>query len=165
MQQDPATIDPFLSVPSYGQKFEPQVRELPRLGELRAARSVFPRELRGLLPGGTGILEKDAKRRIVAPPPSAVQRQRASQLAVAVATGELGGNAAAATVAAVAVDEDGGEEEEGKRREEGDIDLEEVDEVYDDEDAGDYDAEQYFETGEASEEEFGGGGEDGGDYF
>lgn len=217
--RDKSTVDPFLAVPSYSQRFVQPPRSLPLLRAVAAVPALFPAELRAVLEDDAGDDAARRKRirlaaaaasagggpgrrRVLAPP----KAQRGDE-AFLRAPGEV----AAGGSADADPDDDGegvvdGEDGAGRHRnltvqerleliskiggeggegggaagpdgvdddlaldlmaaeDEEENEFGEEDEAFDDEDAGDYNAEQYFEDGDDMGDDEGAGDGDGDVY-
>ncbi|KEY66634.1 hypothetical protein S7711_01929 [Stachybotrys chartarum IBT 7711] len=155
-----ASVDPFTAMPTYSQKFVREERALPDWSSRPICRELFPAELLDTVGGSEGLGDgaPRKKRRLEL---SSIRALPSAEEAFGIVT---------------AGDEDGAEETTGTRSREALERLErmrddepedaapdddegaqeeEEDEAYDDEDAGDYDAENYFETGSDFGDDYG----------
>lgn len=173
-----ALQDPFTSMPTYAQRFTKEERALPDWSRRPVCRELFPRELLEViepddpLGGATGGPRK--RRRLELTTVNALPN---AEEAFGMANGEYYGEDGVYYGADEDQPQSGaasqkkllerlaaldGEEaaEEGIDEDGPGLDEEEEDMAYDDEDAGDYDAENYFDNGDDMGDDF---GDDGGD--
>ncbi|RCI09059.1 hypothetical protein L249_4952 [Ophiocordyceps polyrhachis-furcata BCC 54312] len=175
--RDKATLDPFTAVPAYSHKFVPRDRALPDWSSLPVCREVFPPELRSTVEpgdGDDGLGRKKRPRLELSNLGSLPSAEEAFGFAAAGASSEAalldrlnalpvneddedGAAAAAATAASAAAAAADADEDEQLQEDDGD-------EVYDDEDAGDYDAENYFDNGDDMGDDYGDGDDGEGTY-
>lgn len=163
-----AQQDPFTAVPLYSQRFVKEERALPDWSRRPVCRELFPRELLEVVePEAVRGKRRKLELSRVSALPSAEEAfglnvdygedgvngnhqgneaGRKNLLDRLAAMGDGDGDGAA----------DKGEDEEGAAGEEAEEDLE-----YDDSDAGDYDAENYFDNGDEYGDDYDGGGDDG----
>lgn len=150
-----ADADPFTSVETYSQKYNPPKRTIPDVKAANLDKNMFPKELWSTLEGKQGeqvkqhigrIMKKKAE--IVGEPNSKTSEERAKVLLEKIKT---------------ATDEEGEGEGEAEEGDEEAAAEEEEDYDYEDDEGdmgGDYDAEKYFDGGEEDEVEVEGGGDD-----
>ncbi|RDA85128.1 hypothetical protein CP532_1556 [Ophiocordyceps camponoti-leonardi (nom. inval.)] len=160
--RDKATLDPFTAVPAYSHKFVPRDRALPDWSSLPVCRELFPQELHSTVEPGDGLRKRPRlELSKVNALPSAEEAfgigGASSEAALldrlnALPENEDDDDAAAAAAAAADAEED-----EQLQEDDGD-------EVYDDEDAGDYDAENYFDNGDDLGDDYGDGDDGEGTY-
>ncbi|KAK3352867.1 DNA-directed RNA polymerase III, subunit Rpc31 [Lasiosphaeria hispida] len=180
-QTSKATVDPFLAVPTYAQKFTQSERTLPDLESRPFAKEFFPPELHATLDGDDGG-GPASKRRKTGPKTlglsNITQLKTAEELFLPEGMENGSGNLdkAMEVLATMEKREDGeedgflsGEEDDWVKEngEEGEDNAEDEDQYDDDSGDDDYNAEAYFE-GNQDEDDYdeGGGGDDGGaDYM
>jgi len=181
-QTSKATVDPFLAVPTYSQKFVQAERTLPDLESRPFAKEFFPPELHATLDGEDGPAHK---RRKTGPKTLGLSNitslKTAGELFLSDAEHQPNGEALDPTKAMQAISSIEKRTEEGEDgflsdddddwvRDNADDDGENLDDPdqYGDDESGDddYNAEQYFE-GNQDEDDYdeGGGGDDGADYM
>lgn len=168
-----ATVDPFLAMPTYSQRFTKQERALPDLASRPFAKEFFPVELHPTLDGDDGPMA-GKKRRLNGKKTLALSNITELRTAEDIFMGGAGteGDADSATRAQALLDklaegEDGGvedllaEDEDWVQNNE-DGEGEQEDEYDDESDNDDYNAEQYFDDGEGDDDydEGGGGGDE-----
>ncbi|KAL7937405.1 DNA-directed RNA polymerase III, subunit Rpc31 [Trichoderma chlorosporum] len=160
-----ASVDPFNAMPTYSQRFSRPERALPEWSSRPVCREMFPPELLDTVDSA------DA---------SGVRKRRKLELSKISA---LPNAEEAFGMPAIEGEDDEGVPVDGKnilerldalRDDEGDdaadvdddegLEEEEEDEVYDDEDAGDYDAETYFDNGDDGGDDYGDGDDGEGTY-
>lgn len=165
-----ASLDPFNSMPTYSQKFVREERALPDWSGRPVCREMFPKELLETIDGGGGGPGADGsgggarkKRKLelsnVSALPNAEEAFGMTSIAGDGEDAPANGQSLLEKLEALRDEEgeEGAEGDEDEAREEDD-----EDEIYDDEDAGDYDAEQFFDNGEDFGDEYG-DGDDGGE--
>lgn len=152
-----ASIDPFTAVASYSQKFVRAERALPDWSGRPICREMFPAELLDTIDetqDGAGVRKKRKLQLTkVSALPSAEEAFGMPSLDGG-GDDELDGKRLLQRLDALGEEEG---EEGGELDEEAGGDEEDQDEVYDDEDAGDYDAENYFDNGDEFGEDYGDG--------
>lgn len=169
-----ATVDPFLAMPTYSQRFIKQERALPDLASRPFAKEFFPPELHATLEGEDGPAAGGGKRRRLNGKktlalsnitslrtaadiflPESAQQDQAKAMEL---LDKLGDDENAEDVL---LDDD---DDWVRTNEDGEEAADEEDE-FDDESDNDYNAEQYFEDGAADEDDddIGDGGAD--EYF
>ncbi|KAL7912770.1 DNA-directed RNA polymerase III, subunit Rpc31 [Trichoderma velutinum] len=160
-----ASVDPFNAMPTYSQRFSQPERALPEWSSRPVCREMFPPELLDTVDSA------DA---------SGMRKRRKLELSKVNA---LPNAEEAFGMPAIEGEDDEGVPVNGKnilerldalRDDEGDdaadvdddegLEEEEEDEVYDDEDAGDYDAETYFDNGDDGGDDYGDGDDGEGTY-
>ncbi|KEZ45727.1 hypothetical protein SAPIO_CDS1514 [Scedosporium apiospermum] len=157
-----ATTDVFTAVETWSSRFKPNERNLPDFSSRPYVKRMFPAELHETLDGADGPRKKggaqgDRKLKLS----TATSLPTAEE--VFMMNGAKGGEA---LMKKLELGEMGGEEggqEEGAYDSEA-VEEEEEDYAYDDEDAGDYDAEAYFDDGDGDGDDGDDGGDDGGYY-
>lgn len=142
-----ADIDPFTSVETYSQKYDPPKRTMPDLKVVSLDKKHFPKELWGALEGQRG---EEVKQHI-----GRIMKKKA----------EMMSNTTREKVLLEKIKTVAGDEEVEGDGEEGDEEAAEEEEDYDYEDderdmGGDYDAEKYFDGGEEDEDEGEAAGDD-----
>ncbi|KAL5611876.1 uncharacterized protein BROUX77_002032 [Berkeleyomyces rouxiae] len=153
-----ATVDPFIAIETYSQRFVEEERTLPDFSSQPFCKEMFPSEIHDTLDGNDCA-------------PSQRRQHKEKRLELSKVTSlhtadELyrsqNGDDAAARVKALAANLADGDDElgDGHRGEDddehGSDDDEEEDHEYDDEDGGDYDAEAYFDDGDDDDMDDGG---------
>jgi DNA-directed RNA polymerase III subunit RPC7 len=173
------TVDPFLSMPTYSQRFNKQERALPDLASRPFAKEFFPAELHATLEGEDG---GDAKRRKTNKKTLALSNITALKTAEELFLPEtqqrelaeaMGQNKAMEMLEKIENNEGGVDETfledddddwvRPTNNEDGEDGDQEEDDEFDDESGDDYNAEQYFE-GNQDEDDYEDGG-DGDDYY
>ncbi|KAL6860636.1 DNA-directed RNA polymerase III subunit C31 [Amphichorda felina] len=161
-----ASQDPFTAVPTYGQRFVRQERALPDWSRRPVCNELWPRELLDVVDPehDRGLAGGPRKRRRLEVSMVSALPNAEEAFGMLPMDGEDGYGAEG--------EEDGvqgrnllerldalggGEGEEGAEGEEEEVleEEEEQDEVFDDEDAGDYNAEEYFDNGDEMGDDFG----------
>ncbi|KAK3688640.1 DNA-directed RNA polymerase III, subunit Rpc31 [Podospora appendiculata] len=158
-QTSKATVDPFLAVPTYSQKFIQPERTLPDLESRPFAKEFFPPELHATLDGDDGPSAN--KRRRTGPKSLALSHITALRTAEELFLPEAQQSYDKALQVLDTVEKNGddlgflsGEDDDDdwvKHRDEdddGDGNVEEDNDEYDDESGDDYNAEQYFSGGD-----------------
>lgn len=163
-----ASVDPFTAMPTYSQKFVREDRALPDWSARPVCREMFPAELLDTIEPEDGVGVRKKRRlelsRVSALPNAEEAFGMASLDGEVDAEGqEAGGSGKNLLEKLEAMREDEGEEG-GDLEEEEVLEEEEEDEVYDDEDAGDYDAEHYFDNGDEMGDDYGDGDDGEGTY-
>ncbi|KAK3943210.1 DNA-directed RNA polymerase III, subunit Rpc31 [Diplogelasinospora grovesii] len=181
-----ATTDPFLSVPTYSQKFQQTERTLPDLASRPFAKEFYPPELHATLDGEDEVGLATKRRKTTTKKTLALSNitslRTAEELFMPGAQQEPGTEGTGPRFDKVleVLDkaekraEDGedagflsGEDDDDWVKDNEDEDGEganaEEEDQYDDESGDDYNAEQYFEGGD--EDDYDDGGDDGGDYM
>jgi DNA-directed RNA polymerase III subunit RPC7 len=170
-----ATVDPFLAMPTYSQRFIKQERALPDLASRPFAKEFFPPELHTTLEGEDGPAAVGGKRRRLNGKktlalsnittlrtaaeiflPESAQQDQAKALEL---LEKLGDDENPDDVLLGDDDDD----DWVRTNEDGDVATEEEDD-FDDESDNDYNAEQYFEDG-AADEDYDDGGDGGGEEY
>lgn len=156
-----SSIDPFTAVPMYSHKFVREERALPDWAARPVCRELFPLELLDTVEptaeeNGGGVKKK---RKLELSKVSALPNAEAAfGMIGAEDEGEDGEARKGLLEKLAAIGDDDGEE--GAEGEDEEVhEEEEEDEAYDDEDAGDYDAENYFDNGDEMGEDMGEGDE------
>ncbi|KAG9254318.1 DNA-directed RNA polymerase III, subunit Rpc31 [Emericellopsis atlantica] len=153
-----ASVDPFTSMPTYGQRFVRQERALPDWSRRPVCRELWPQEL---LDTVASDAHTSKKRKLEI---SHISALPTADEAFEMLTGHddeeegTGGGNLLEKLDAIGGEEGEGVPGEGEEDEAG-LEEEEEDEAYDDEDAGDYDAENYFDNGDEMGEDYGDDGD------
>jgi DNA-directed RNA polymerase III subunit RPC7 len=151
-----ADIDPFISVETYSQKYNPPKRTLPNLKPVILDKKLFPQELWITLDGEEG---REVKRHL-----DSVMQKKAEAETMAdptLSTSKDLNKLLLETIKRVAGEEDNDGEAEEVEKETGPDEEEDYDYEEDEGDmGGDYDAEKYFDDGENDEEDGEAGGDD-----
>ncbi|TKW59157.1 hypothetical protein CTA1_936 [Colletotrichum tanaceti] len=160
------TADPFTAVPTYSQKFARPERALPEFGGRPFCKEFFPQELHETLDGDDvapgerrrgGEAKKLKLSRITALPTA----EDVFHVGGPGEDGEGGGGPGDDKKKLEALERMGEGEGEGGAEDEWEGGEEEMQDIeYDDSDAGDYDAENYFDDGEFGDDDGGGGDDD-----
>jgi DNA-directed RNA polymerase III subunit RPC7 len=177
-----ASVDPFTAVPTYSQRFVREERALPDWSRRPVCRELFPPELLGTIDAQAEVGAPARKQRRleltrVNALPSAEEAfgMTAADLdddtAAAHADAEIGDDAPVSSArrrsrlleGLDAMRDDEGDDAADAEDDEG-INEEDQDEAYDDSDAGDYDAENYFDNGDDFNEDYGDGDDGEGTY-
>lgn len=151
-----ATFDPFEGMPTYSQKYTKRRRRIPKLDTRPYVLKFFPKEL-------WSTLEPSSESQNGADMNSTGKKLQLSTIKRADRIAGLDGEEH------ISGDED--PEETAERNLDGDetpVEEEDLDDEYeDDEEGGDYNAEQYFDDGgdDAGDDYDGGGDAEGGDYY
>lgn len=167
-----ASLDPFTAVPTYSQRFVREERALPDWSRRPVCRELFPPELLDTIDAQTAGGAVRKKRRLelsrVNALPSAEEAfglvgpgdEYDDEGGAANADGEIGDDATSARSrnrlleGLDAMRDEEGDEAADAEDEEG-LNEEDQDEAYDDSDAGDYDAENYFDNGDDFGDDYG----------
>lgn len=175
-----ATVDPFLAMPTYSQRFSRQERSLPDLASRPFAKEFFPPELHATLEGADGAAG-GAKRRKMTKKTHALSNitslRTAEEIFLPEAEqlefGDVDGQSKALQMLDKIDNNDEGadgldldDEDDWVRptnAEDGEDNAEDEDQ-YDDESGDDYNAEQYFEENQA-DDDYDEGGDGGDDFF
>ena len=170
-----ATVDPFLAMPTYSQRFIKQERALPDLASRPFAKEFFPPELHATLDGEDGPAVNGSKRRKLNGKktlalsnittlrtaaeiflPESAQQDQAKALEL---LDKLGDDENADDLL---LDDD---DDWVRTNEDGEEAAEDPEDEFDDESDNDYNAEQYFEDGAADEDDDDGGDGGGEDIY
>ena len=167
-----ATMDPFTAVPTYSHRFHAEERTLPDFTSRPFCDEFFPQELRPTIEGNdlpSGARPRPRGGKKAGLRLSTVTSLRSAEEAFGIngamdidsetADGLTKPGQSNLSEVMKAVGDEEVDEEEAEAEGEGAFDEDE-DIIYDDSDAGDYDAENYFDTG--GDQDDGGGDDDGG---
>ncbi|RDL31385.1 uncharacterized protein BP5553_09594 [Venustampulla echinocandica] len=142
-----ADMDPFLGVETYSMRYLPKKNDIPKLSGRPFSKELFPKELWSTLDGAEGEEVRTSINRAM---------QKKALILGSMKDPSEKTKAVLEKIFSVAGDGDDIEEAEDEVEDEAEVDSE----FEDDEMAGDYDGEQYFDNGEDRDEGDGGGGDD-----
>ncbi|KAF4584197.1 hypothetical protein GQ602_005570 [Ophiocordyceps camponoti-floridani] len=158
--RDKASLDPFTAVPAYSHKFVPRDRPLPNWSARPVCSELFPPELRSTVEPDQGSgLRKRPRLEL-----SRVNALPSAEEAFGIAGGGEGAKRSDLLDKLNALPENEDDDEVGEMEEDEQLHEDDGDEVYDDEDAGDYDAENYFDNGDDMADDYGDGDDGEGTY-
>ncbi|KAK7735522.1 DNA-directed RNA polymerase III subunit C31 [Cytospora paraplurivora] len=161
-----ANVDPFTAVEMPSSRMKRPERALPDLSERPFNKALFPPELHGTLDGedggAVGARRAAVKKKTMTLSKVTTLRTAEEIFNMPEVNGVDANDNAKALEALEKLEEGGGEGED-------DMDLgldedayeEDMDDAYEDDDGGDYDAEAYFDNGDDDDMDDGGGGDEG----